>query len=108
MLIVTRLLIASVIGLGLANSVLASPIAIDLVHSNSENIAESVASQSNFLQAEMNISLVSSPIGAQNNHLNVENVKQKPGKISKVAEPSSLILLGFGLLGLGFLRRRKH
>jgi hypothetical protein len=110
MLIVTRLFFASIVSLGFMNSVCASPISIDMVRANPNINAIEImlASQSNFIQAEMNSSVVSLPHAFQNNRPNVENVKQKPDRVSKVAEPSSLILLGLGLMGLGFLRRRKH
>lgn len=105
MLIGTRLFCTLIVSLGLANCVAASPIAVNLVHANSENnISEKMLAA----QAELDSSLVGSPNNVQSDHFNVENVKQKPGKIFKVAEPSSLMLLGLGLLGLGFLRRRKH
>ncbi|MES2673241.1 MAG: PEP-CTERM sorting domain-containing protein [Pseudomonadota bacterium] len=106
MLIVTRLFFALIFSLGFVNSVFASPMAIDMVRANPKDNAFEVmlASQAAFIQAETNTSLH----GIQNNHSNLENVKQKPDKVSKVAEPSSIILLCLGLLGLGFLRRRKH
>ncbi|MES2822262.1 MAG: PEP-CTERM sorting domain-containing protein [Pseudomonadota bacterium] len=106
MLIVTRLLFALIFSVGLANSVFASPMAIDIVRANPKDNAIEVmlASQAAFIQVEANTSLQA----IQNNHPTLENVKQKPGKVSKVAEPSSIILLCLGLLGLGFLRRRKH
>lgn len=110
MLIITRLIFTSILSLGLANCALASPIAIDAIYANArENIAGVLdASQSNLPQAEINTSLVGTSNSLQNNQFNTEFVKQKGGKVSKVAEPSSLILLGLGILGLSFLRRRKH
>jgi hypothetical protein len=110
MLIVIRLLITSIIGLGLANSVFASPVIVDSIYANSDvaEILAAGAGQSNLVQAEIHTALVGSSNSIQNNQLDIEYVKKKEGKISKVAEPSSLILLSLGLLGLGFLRRRKH
>lgn len=106
MLIVTRFLSALIFSACFANSVFASPIAIDMVQANPKDNAIQVmlAGQAAFIQAGADASLNA----IQNNHPNLEHVKQKPGKVSKVAEPSSIILLCLGLLGLGFLRRRKH
>jgi hypothetical protein len=108
MLTVTRLIFALIVSLGLANSALANPISIDLAHAERASIVSNLIAKPNaFLSTNFDFSTGNLSYVSRLHDTHAEPLK-KQAPISRVPEPSSLILLGFGLLGLGFLRRRKH
>ena len=109
-----RFTIALITSLGLAGSAVAAPIAIDLA--NPELLAETA--YSNFAEAsvekisDIDLSSINLSYGIQDrsndfNFLKSEIVKTNVKPI-RVPEPSSVLLLALGLVGLTVLRRRKH
>ncbi len=104
---------ALLVSLGLANSAMATSISsIDLSTAELASAARATFIDSTETKADINLAAINVSYGLQQqgsefNFLRTEATKAAIRPI-KVPEPSAVMLLGLGLLGLTMLRRRKH
>ena len=113
MLHAKHLSFALIISLGSVGSAVAAPITLDLA--NPELLAEAARNtfaHSDNSASDIDLSSINISYGIQNrasdfNFLKNDIVKATVKPV-KVAEPSAVMLLALGLIGLTVLRRRKH
>lgn len=108
-----RFTLAAIISLGSASGAIAAPIDLDLA--NPELLAEALQATFSTPEAkvaDIDLSKLNLSYGIQDRNNDVNFLKSEivknGAKPIRVPEPSSVLMLMFGLIGLAVLRRRKH